>query len=443
MSPLFLAADTPVESGHSSLVHSVELAVLLLTIAAVVGVLAKLIKAPYTIALVVAGLALAMSGLAPHGAQMTQDLVLVLFLPPLLFQAGLHVRLELLRKVWAPVLFMAMPGVVITAFGVAAAVKPIFADALGPEIGTWQVAILFGMVMAPTDPISVVATFNALGAPMKLKTTVEGESLFNDGTAVAIFALFKAAVFAGVAGGMMGEAPAPEITFVDATIEFVKVSGLGTLIGLALGFATWLLLRHLDDHTLETAATIALAWGAFVLAEKFHASGVIATVVASLLVANRGVLHLSDESRSTLNGFWTSIDFVVNSILFLLIGFELSDPAIGGVKRLIEPNVLLAAGATFVALLAARALATYPVALLFKRHWPSGWKHVIFMAGLKGSLSLALILGLPDGPVRQFLAPVAFLVVVASLVGQGMTMPLLMRRVDMGTEEWAAEAEHE
>lgn len=437
MTPLFLAAETTESAAaHGPIAHGVELAVLLLSVAAVVAVLTRFIKAPYTIALVVAGLGLALSGLTPHGARITQDLVLVLFLPPLLFQAGLHLRLELLRKVWAPVLLMALPGVVLTAFAVAAAVKPILSSALGAEFATWPIVLLFGVVLAPTDPISVMATFKAVGAPDKLKTVVKGESLFNDGTAVAIFALFKTAVFAGVATGATGDASPAEVSVIDAAISFVTVTGIGTLIGLGLGFIAWLLLRHLEDHTLETAITIALAWGAFVLAEKFHASGVIATVVAALLIGNQGVLHMSSDTRSTLTGFWDSVDFVVNSILFLLIGIELADPAIGGVHRLIQPNILLAAGASFGALLIARAIVSYPVSIALKSHWPSGWKHVVFWSGLKGSLTLALILGLPDGELRAFFAPVAFLVVLASLIGQGLTMPLLMKRVDMGGAEW-------
>lgn len=416
--------------------RTVELAIMLLSIAAVVAVVTRFLKAPYTLSLVVVGLACAMTGYAPTSARITQDLVLILFLPPLLSQAGLHLRLELLRKVWAPVLVMAIPGVIVTALTVAAAVKPSMTTALGPELATWQLALLFGVVLAPTDPISVMATFNAAGAPRKLKTMVEGESLFNDGTALAVFALLKAAIFAGILMDGAADADAAHsITVLSVVGQFVMVAGLGIVLGLAFGMVAWLLIHHLDDHTLETAITIALAWGVYLVAESVHASGVIATIVAALLIGNDRMLHMSKRTRTTLAGFWDSIDFVINSILFLLIGFELADPAIGGVRRLIEPEVLLTAGIATAALLTSRAIVAYPVMRALKSHWPPGWKHIVFWSGLKGSLTLALILGLPDGAVREFFAPVAFLVVLFSLLGQGLTMPILMRALNVGSDD--------
>ncbi len=434
MTPLLLGAHTAhaaPEAAESAITHSVEVAVGLVAVAAVIGVLVKFIKVPYTVALVLAGLAIALAGGAPAGVFITQDLVLVLFLPPLLFQAGLHTNLDHLRKVWAPVLIMALPGVVVTAFAVAAAVRPFMADALGEHAATWQVALLVGIVLAPTDPISVMAIFKTTGAPEKLKTVVEGESLFNDGTAVGIFTVLKAAVV-GAAAGMEGGGTiadaAGQVSIAEVATRFVFMAGVGTVLGLGLGLIAFFLLKKLNDHTLETAITAALAWGAFVLAESIHASGVIAVVVSALILGNYGkTLSMSEETRTTLTGFWDSVDFIVNSILFLLIGFELSDPAVGGAKALLRSDALLTAGAALLALWAARAVLVYPTVLALKRHWPKGWKHVIFWAGLRGSLSLALIIGMPPGPLRAFLTPVVFLVVLASLLLQALTMPALMR----------------
>ena len=433
--PAFVLASEP----HSPIAQSVHIAIALIAVASVIGIITKLVRIPYTVALVVCGLGIAVLGLAPEGVHITQDLVLLLFLPPLLFQAGLHTDLEHLKKAWAPVLVLALPGVVVTGLAVAAAAKPLLAAQLG-DAATWQVALLLGVVLAPTDPISVVATFRAAGVPEKLRTVVEGESLFNDGTAVALFTIIKGSVFGAAAGLVVGHGEGgheESLNVFTMGLSFVKVAGLGTIIGLVLGLIAFWVLAKLDDHTLETAITVALAWGSFIVAEELHASGVIAVVVAALIMGNYGkVFSMSDKTRTTLSGFWDSLDFVVNSMLFLLIGFELSDPAVGGWRRLIEPSVLIAGVALFLTLLAARGAVVYPVVLSLKRYWPKGWKHVIWFAGLRGSLSLALILGLPDGPVRDVFVPISFLVVLISLVGQSVMMPWVIRFTN-ATEEIA------
>jgi CPA1 family monovalent cation:H+ antiporter len=166
---------------------------------------------------------------------------------------------------------------------------------------------------------------------------------------------------------------------------------------------------------------------------------VIAVVVAGLIMGNYGSrLAMSKRTRETIHTFWESIDFIVNSIVFLLIGIELQQPDIGGAVKLLDPAVLLAIGAVFLAMLVARGLMVYPLAFLYGRHWPGGWKHVVFWAGLKGSIPLALVLGLPLEPLkplREFLVPVAFGVVLVSLLLQGLTIPALIGAVDVGDDE--------
>jgi CPA1 family monovalent cation:H+ antiporter len=202
--------------------------------------------------------------------------------------------------------------------------------------------------------------------------------------------------------------------------------------------AFWLL-RHLDDHVLENAITVVLVWGTFITAETLHVSGVIAVVVAGLIMGNYGSrLAMSKRTRETIDTFWESIDFIVNSIVFLLIGIELAQPEVGGVQKLLEPPVLLAIGAVYLASLVARAVMVYPLAFFYGRHWPSGWKHVVFWSGLKGSIPLALVLGLPIEPLRslrEFLVPVVFGLVLVSLLLQGLTIPLLIRSVNVGGDE--------
>ncbi len=234
----------------------------LLAFATVVGVFAKLVRVPYTIALVLAGLAVAILGAAPGSVVITQELILVLLLPPLLFQAGLHLDIDLLQKKAVPVVILAIPGVLLSMVLVAVAVRPFIGD------HAWLPALLFGAMLAPTDPISVLATLKAAKAPHRLRTLIEGESLFNDGTGVVLFLILVAAVFTTTGHS-------DPLSIVDGLVQFIKVAGLGVVFGLGFGLIAFWILRRLNDHVLENAITIVLAWGSFIVAEQNGASGVI------------------------------------------------------------------------------------------------------------------------------------------------------------------------
>ena len=410
-----------VAEQHGVVSTTVTTFISLLAFATVVGVCAKLVKVPYTIALVLAGLAVAILGAAPGSVVITQELILVLLLPPLLFQAGLHLDIELLQKKAVPVVILSIPGVLVSMVFVAFAIRPFLGD------HAWLPALLFGAMLAPTDPISVLATLKTAKAPHRLRTLIEGESLFNDGTGVVLFLILLAAVFTTTGS----EA---SLSIVGGVMQFVKVAGLGVVFGLGFGLIAFWILRRLNDHVLENAITIVLAWGSFIVAEQSGASGVIAVVVAGLIIGNYGTkLAMSEQTVQTINTFWESIDFLINSIVFLLIGFELQD--IGGLETLLRSEVLLAVGATFIAILVARALMVYPTALTIGKHWPKGWKHVVFWSGLKGSIPLALVLGLPVGELKQTLVPIAFGVVLISLLLQGLTVGPLIRKLGVASDD--------
>ncbi|MCK4872504.1 MAG: sodium:proton antiporter [Phycisphaerales bacterium] len=447
---------------HGLVSETVQLTMMLLVIAASVAIATRLIRIPYTVALVIAGLVIALLHLAPRNAILSQELVLILFLPPLLFQAGLHLDIRLLRRGWLPVALMALPGVLVTMGMVGAGAYFFLPDHLRNGHTLIPIALLFGAILATTDPISVLAVFKSAGAPERLKTLVEGESLFNDGTGIVLFILLIALVFPQgvlshtddaeltpeVAASVVQQAdPAHELAHdhaqptqptastprivAGAVFDFVRVVGLGTLLGLLLGVGGMVLLRFINDHTLETAITIVLVWGGFLLAENIHASGVFTVVIIGLVTGNYGrFLSMSEETRITVEGFWDAVDFVINSLVFLLIGTELQE--IGTGTLLDVDHVIVPAAVTLGVLLVSRAILVYSTGLFCRRKWERGWNHVIFWAGLKGSIPLALVLGMPDGPVRKFFLPVIFVVVLFSLVVQGTTMPHLIRILGVG-----------
>ena len=197
MTPMLLAAT----GEHGLVSDTVGMFVALLGFAATVGVLTKFVKIPYTIALVLAGLVVALLGAAPEDLKITEELVLVLFLPPLLFQAGLHLDLGLLQRKAVPVAALAIPGVILSTVAVAFVVTFFLPQVIIDQHGVWLPALLFGAMLAPTDPISVIATFKTANAPQPLKTLVEGESLFNDGTGVVLFLILRAAIVISIASG--------------------------------------------------------------------------------------------------------------------------------------------------------------------------------------------------------------------------------------------------
>lgn len=404
----------------------------LLLIALAVALVTQRTRRPYTIALVIWGLILGLLQLI-EPIHLSKELVLTIFLPPLLFEGALHIRSNVLRRRAGPVFSLALGGTLLTAL-IVGGVSHLL---LGFDLLT---GLLLGAIIAPTDPVSVLATFRAARVDRDLSTIVESESLFNDGVAVVLYVILLKA--------LEGTPLHP----VQGIVDFILVVGAGAALGLGLGVLTAQALKWLDDHLVEVMMTLIVAYGTYLLAEHLHLSGVIAVAVAGLVVGNYGLSQTSSTSRGSVVLFWEIVAFLVNSVVFLLIGFELRP------DQLIDD--LLSIAIVFAVLLAARAIMVYGMGALV--HWrrrdrsaegsrrglPWNWRHVIWWGGLRGAVPVALALGLPVGPStssgpalagRATLVAIVFGIVLLSLLGQGLTMPVLLRRLGLAQSKPAPE----
>jgi CPA1 family monovalent cation:H+ antiporter len=282
-------------------------------------------------------------------------------------------------------------------------------------------AAIFGVLIAATDPVAVIALFKDIGVTGRLRFLVETESLLNDGVAAVLFGLILAWVEAGGTG---------HISVFGVADTFVISAGGGTLVGLACAGAGILLAWGTTDHLVETGLTLAVAYGSFYLAEDLHVSGVLATVAAGILMGNLGILRedskttISAEGRAAMLSFWEFAAFLANSIVFLLIGLAVAAIPL---SRLGPFKLAL----IIVLVLAGRALTVYPIAAAFSRTKlavPMAQQHVLWWGGLRGALGLALALALPaDMPFHDEILIATFSTVVFSVVAQGLSMSPLLR----------------
>ncbi|HSF18074.1 MAG TPA: sodium:proton antiporter [Vicinamibacteria bacterium] len=382
---------------------------LILSLASLVAILVKRIHVPYTTALVLAGIGVSFLPIT-MGIHLSKELVLLIVLPPLLFQGALHMELDDLRKDVLPIAVLALPGLVLATLLVGGMLHVTL------EM-PWLKGLLFGAMVAATDPISVLAIFREVGAPKRLKTLMEGESLFNDGTSVVLFGALFAVLYEGA-----------EPSALEIGLSFAKVCAGGAGIGFIFGYACYRLMKGLDDHLLEVTLTVVLVFGSFVVAEVLHLSGVIAVVVAGLIIGNYGKLFsMSPRTVETIDNFWEVVDFLINAFLFLLIGLEMK-AYVADLERYLVPG-----GIAVAIVLLARALTVYPVYALFRKTNSSfslGWAHIMVWGGLKGSIPIALVLGLPrDVAFRAEFLVLTAILVFFSLVVQTLTMKPLVKAV--------------
>ena len=379
---------------------------LLIVTAAVVAMVARRAGIPYSVGLVLTGGALAAVGLAPP-LRLSRELIYVVFLPPLVFQAALYLDWRELRRDFAVIGTFATVGVVIAAAITAVGIH---------YLAGWPVAAsaCFGALIAATDPVSVIATFKEAGVQGRLRLLVEAESLFNDATAAILFGV----ALEYAAGGASSPGS------IGATL-LLSIGG-GFAAGAIVAVGALLLARNTTDPLVEVTITTVAAYGAFLAAERFHASGVLACLTAGLIVGTVGMRGpMSQGGRAAITAFWDYAAFVVNSLIFLLIGVQLAH------ERLTD--LVLAAALAVSLVLVSRAATIYPLSALFARsalRVAAPHQHVLFWGGLRGALALALALGLPESlPGREAVLTVTFAVVAFSIIVQGLTMSPLLRRL--------------
>jgi CPA1 family monovalent cation:H+ antiporter len=378
---------------------------LLLFIACIVAIITRKIGLPYSVGLVAAGIMLSLSGYRA-GIALTPELIFTILLPPLIFEAALHLRWDQFRREAPLVLTLAFGGTLLSALVVAAGMHWL-------AHWSWQAALLFGALIAATDPVSVIAMMKEQAADKRLRFVIESESLVNDGAAAVLFAL----VASWIAGGAVDPG--------TITLSLVETVGGGVACGIVVAFGLLLIAGRSDDHLVETTIMMLAAYGSFLLAEKLGVSGVLATLAAGMLVGNwRSGRQLTDRGREAMVRFWDFAAFLANSVIFLLIGSREATQPIA--------SYLLPAAIGIALVLLGRIAAIYPIAFLFDRtalrlDWTT--RHILFWGGLRGGLAMALAMAAPAALAEhEELISVAFAVVAFSIFVQGLTMPRLLSK---------------
>jgi CPA1 family monovalent cation:H+ antiporter len=394
--------------------QTLQVALLLLLVAAAVGLLAKRLRIHYNIALVLAGLALGATGSFPRIA-LDPAVVLQVFLPILLFEAAIATDMGRLRESLLPVATLAGPGMLV-AIALAGGVLHV-----GLGFG-WVVALLLGAILSATDTIAVIASFRKVHAPARLTTLVETESLFNDGTALVAFST------------LLGVALSGRFDLVHGLRELAWVTFGGLLLGWVAGYAASLLMRRTHDHLMEIMLSVVATYGSSVLAESLHASPVLAVVAAGITVLSVGWPAITPTGKVAIRSVWEVAAFGVNSVVFLLIGLQVQFRALW--------DAAPAIGWGLLALTLGRAASIYvPLGLLrpLGVRVPLRWQHLMVWGNLKGSLSMALALSLPAALAqRDQLLAIVFGCAIVTLTVQGLSLAPLARAFGVGRREQAA-----
>ncbi|MBW4679012.1 MAG: sodium:proton antiporter [Microcoleus vaginatus WJT46-NPBG5] len=404
---LLATLNSAVNNSQEKVAELVIILIILLLGATGVALLTRRFRIPYVTGLVLAGLAV--TDLLPRRTGLDPSLVLNLFLPILIFEAGINTDISRLRSTFKPIALLAVPGSALSSGIIAILLK--FALGLA-----WIPALLLGVVLANTDTVSMIAIFKEMPVPSRLSTIVEGETLFNDATALVLFNLVLQVYSTG------------SLTFLEGVQSFLFIAIGGIIIGLILGYLSIPIFARLDDPLSSLLLTVAVALGTFQVGQSLGVSGAVAVVVAGLIFGNLGLSRTTSAStRITLLSFWEYASFSVNTFIFVLIGVEIDLLTLWNAL----PAVLLAV----LAFQAGRILSVYP--LLAGIRWidrpiPLPWQHLLFLGNIKGSLSMALALSLPTTlPGREGLIAIIYGCVLLSLVGQGSSLPWLVKRLNL------------
>jgi len=401
----------------------------MLLVASAVAMVTRRLSIPYTVALLIVGLVLSVirSGFYPEfdlGLHLTKDLLFVVLLPVLIYEAAFHLELRQFLSNWKAILTLAVPGLVVGIFlgggllhGGLLLLKTSF---------TFGAALLVSTVVAATDPVGVISLLRTTRAPRRLAVLMEGESLLNDGVAVVAFNVVLVAL------GLSADQTEVTVTWL---LQFLSWELLGAiLLGGGLGFFMSWLTSKVDDHLIEITLSTIGAFGSFLVAEKVHASGVIACLVAGMLAGNFGAKYgMSASTRVAVVSFWEYATFVANSIIFLLIGLD------------VDPLQLLrdwpAIAITWLAMLVSRGLFVYltlPQIARLEGGMPRGFGTVVAWGGLRGGVTMVLALSIPrDFEYRILAVNCIFGASLLTILVQATTMGRLLRRMGLTSDRRA------
>lgn len=342
------------------------------------------------------------------------DLLMEGMLCFLLFSGSIHIDSVNLKKVRLPIIVFSTVGVILSTFLIGSLLYGVF-QLFHMPVG-YIYCLLFAALISPTDPIAVLAILKKAGIPIALETKIAGESLFNDGVAVVVFlTIFEIA-----------QAGFDQLTVSDISLLFLKEAGGGMLFGLAIGYAGYLLLKTIDQYEVEVMITIAVVMCGYAAANYLHLSGPLAMVVAGLVIGNKAKsMAVSDKTREYLYKFWELIDEIMNAILFMLVGFEML------IVKLSGPLLVISVIAIVITLFSRWVSIFVPYMFLKKRvDFMDHAVTILTWGGLRGGLSIALALSLPVHMYRDTFVTITFIIVVFSIMVQGMSVGSLYRRLD-------------
>ena len=397
--------------------------IILLFIAIIVSIAVRRIKLPYSIGLVLAGFGLGYAQIFPT-LHIDSSIIIYVFLPALLFDSAFNASITNLKQHWKVIFALAIPGTIISILVVGIMAHFVM------EI-PWMSALLFASLIVPTDTISILSVFKELKLPAKLTTLVEGESLFNDGTAIILFKLILSLILAE-------EYSLSDINYASFSLSLILSYAGGFALGMAGGFSAGWVMKKVKDHLVEIMFTVMVIYGIFILAEELSVSSIVAVVTTSLMLGTfRQRMAISATTQIALSSFWSFAAFTLNSILFIIIGLQINFSSLWDNFWII----LIA----LIAVNVGRIVFIYPFSMLVNfvgqrkmkelpEEIPIKWQHVLALGNLKGSLSMALVISLPDTLIyKEQLTVLTFGIVFLSLIAQGTTLRPILKLFKLQT----------